>query len=76
MVLATKVVFLSFYHDDVERMLKLVQLRDPFSENGFLVSWLGQSKTLEGTLGLPIVSWGSWSRAKQVDAMEKSLTYG
>ena len=37
-------------------LLKLVQLWDPFSENGFLVNWQGQSKTLEGTLGPPVVS--------------------
>ena len=37
-------------------VLKLVQLRDPFSENGLLVSWLEQSKTLEGTLGPLVVS--------------------
>ena len=35
-----------------------------------------QSKSLEGTLGFTVVSWGSCSGTKQVDAMAKSLTCG
>ena len=45
-------------------------------EDGTLVSQLGQSKTLEGTLGPPVVSWGVWFGTKQVDAMAKPLACG
>ena len=50
--------------------------RPILGEDGALVNKLGQSKTLEGTLGTPVVSWGSWSETKQVDAMAKSLACG
>ena len=45
-------------------------------EDGTLVRQLGQIKTLEGTLGPLVVSLGSWSRTKQVDAMAKLLACG
>ena len=63
-------------------LLKIVQLREPFSEwhpsqlTRVPIQLTRQSKSLEGTLRPPAVSWGSWSGTKQVDAMAKSLACG
>ena len=50
--------------------------RPILKEDGTLVSELGQSNSLEGTLAPPVVSWGSWSGTKHVDVMANPLSCG